>query len=41
MHDLFRNTFNEETKPLVNEETGEINLSGETIPQNQDTKEDK
>jgi hypothetical protein len=45
MHNLFRNTFIGDTKPTINEETGEINLSGDTRPQNQDiwldNKEDK
>jgi len=36
MHDLFRDTFKVPDKPLVNEKTGEINLSGDTLPLDQD-----
>ena len=32
MHDLFRNMFSDKPKIEVNEETGEITLSGETLP---------
>ena len=43
MHDLFRRSFkredpeiNKQDNPLFNEETGEINLSGETPQINED-----
>ena len=32
MHDLFRKVFNDKPKIEVNEDTGEINLSGNTLP---------
>ncbi len=36
MHDMFRRTFGDKPKTEVNEETGEINLSGGTKPMSQD-----
>ena len=32
IHDMFRNTFGDKPKVVVNEGTEEITLSGETLP---------
>ncbi len=36
MHDLFRKVFNEPDKFEINEDTGEIDLTGDTLPLSQD-----